>query len=197
MTGGAASHASFHRTKLEPGDCDGVPDLRTAQADHLRWLRDKMAEVFRILWENPGWPRDDIADFEAYLRQREDTLTDVAAPGLIKRDQGLRDALGLLEPEPHVSALLDWELVEPGETIAEVADLFVMIYVAGLERLWPAFRNGYESEAGAIERRPQLEYYAMARTLIAFTWQGQDAARIDQALGLARRLVKGERLVAR
>ena len=114
-------------------------------------------------------------------------------PGLVKRDQGPRDALGLVEPEPHVSALLDWELVSPGDTLWEIVDVFVMLHVAGLGRVWPAFREGYERESGArIERGEPLEYYTLVRTLIALTWRGQDAARRDQARELSRRLLNGE-----
>jgi hypothetical protein len=189
--------AKFHTAELSLDECGGGPDLMTSHDAYLNWLRDKMQSVFQVLAANPGWPSDEVAAFEAYLAQRGESLAGPAVPGLRKRDQGLRDALAMLEPEPHVSALVDWEQVEQGDTIAEMADLFVMIYVAGLGRLWPAFREGYEAEAGPIENCDQLEYYAMARTLIAFTWDGQDAARIDQSLGLSRRLLKGESLITR
>ena len=117
-------------------------------------------------------------------------------PGLVKRDVGLRDVLGLVEPEPHISGFLDWELVEPGDTLWSLVDVFVLLFVAGYGRTWPAFRGAYEREAGApVLRGEALEYYTLVRTLIALTWR-EDAARHEQALELTRRLLDGESPVA-
>ena len=184
--------ARFHGTHIEPTDCGGWPDLETTHAGYLDWQRTKMRDAIGLI-ETTGWPEDEVSAVRAHLSERAGSFGEPAVPGLVKRDQGPRDALGLLEPEPHVSALLDWELVSPGDTLWEIVDVFVMLHVAGLGRVWPAFRAGYEQESGArIERGEPLEYYTLARTLIALTWRGQDAARRDQARELSRRLLNGE-----
>ena len=185
--------ARFHSTRIEPEDCGGWPDLVTAHAGYLDWQRNKMQDAIALLETAPGWPSDQVAAVRDYLAERDSSFSEPAAPGLVKRDQGPRDALGLLEPTPHVSALLDWELVSPGDTLWELVDVFVMLYVGGLHRIWPAFREGYEGESGArIQRGEPLEYYTLARTIIALTWREQDAARREQALELSRRLLDGE-----
>ncbi len=184
--------AQFHTTSIEPTDCGGWPDLAVTHAGYLDWQRAKIRETTSLL-ETIGWPADEVSAVRAYLSERDSSFDEPAAPGLVKRDQGPRDALGLLEPEPHVSALLDWELVSPGDTLWEIVDVFVMLYIGGLGRVWRAFRAGYERESGArIERGEPLEYYTLVRSLIALTWRDQDAARREQARELSRRLLDGE-----
>ncbi len=184
--------ARFHGASIEPDDCGGWPALAVAHAGYLDWQRMKIRDTIGLL-DTLGWPPDEVSAVRAYLLERDGSFDEPAAPGLVKRDQGPRDALGLLEPEPHVSALLDWELVSPGDTLWEIVDVFVMLYVGGLGRVWPAFREGYERESDAeIQRGEPLEYYTLVRSLIALTWRDQDAARREQARELSRRLLDGE-----
>ena len=166
--------------------------MAVTHAGYLDWQRTKIRDTIGLL-DTMGRPAHGISAVRAYLSKRDNSFDEPAAPGLVKRDQGPRDALGLLEPEPHVSALLDWELVNPGDTPWEIVDVFVMLYVGGLGHVWRAFRAGYEQESGArIERGEPLEYYTLVRSLIALTWRDQDAARRDQARELSRRLLDGE-----
>ena len=189
--------ARFHGASIEPDDCGGWPDLAMAHAGYLDWQRTKIRDTIGLL-DTLGWPPHEVLAVRAYLSERDSSFDEPAVPGLVKRDQGPRDALGLLEPEPHVSGLLDWELVSPGDTLWEIVDIFVMLYVGGLGHVWPAFRQGYEEQSSAqIARGEPLEYYTLVRSLIALTWRDQDAARREQARELTRRLLDGESPVLR
>ncbi len=149
------------------------------------WLRSRIGAALQALEAVPGWPPEDTTALRSYADARFQRLRVPARPGLVKADQDFRDALAVDRPVPIVSAMLDWERVEAGDTLWEIGWLRARMALLGLERLWTPFREGYESVAPPLEdANPILELYVLARTLIAIGTH-------EEAPAIAWRLVQG------
>ncbi len=103
-----------------------------------------------------------------WLQSRAAAVQRPVLAGVTKSDLDVRDFLGLAQPRPHISAMLDWESVRPGECLWNLASICIRLHLMNLERLWPDFLLGYDS-AGTFRWRQSAasEYYLAARIIIA------------------------------
>lgn len=184
--------ARFHHARVEPQECGDWPDIEEAHAGFRGWLRGAVRQRLGALEADGRWSAAEAGAVRRYLAEREASLEAPGVPGLVKADQGLRDALALVEPRPHISALLDWERVTMGDTLWELASIFVRM---DLDGLWPDFRTGYAAEAGPpLPPGPHSEFYLMTWALIQVTWSDLPATRYDRAQSILRALLAGSPL---
>lgn len=187
--------ARFHNMSIEPSErADfGWSDPKDVYAGFLAWLRGAMEGWFEALKANPQWSNVDINAVRDYLERRAGLLDKPARFGLIKSAQDVRDALALVEPRPHISALLDWEGVKVSDSLWEVTSIFVRLNFLSLDHLWPAFRSGYEAEAETVlSQTPQAEFYVMSRALPPARNGNEGAGRIIKTMLAGARIPFGK-----
>ena len=180
--------AKFHHAQLGPEPCADWPDLSEAHSGFVRWLRGIVHERLETLAKDSSWSAE-AGTVRTFLAERDESLDTPASPGLVKADQGIRDALALLEPRPHISALVDWERVSPGDTLWELASILVRMDIDGL---WPDFHEGYAKEAEPpLPPGPHSDFYVMTWALIQVTWGEMPKPRYERARAIIDGLLAG------
>ena len=102
------------------------------------------------------------------------------APRNVKADNDLRDFLCDLGA---ITAVLDWERVSRGFAERDWLVVYMRLWLFGETRLWPAFKSGYESAGGTIERTQGNDAYLLTRCAIARVHGQPTDALIDAVLG--------------
>ena len=153
--------ARFHHAR--------VPGMVQVRGDNfLNWLHQHSTESIARLRTDPRWADLHGIELNGFISGRLDALRSPAALGLVKKDQDVRDFLAVPGPRPHISAMVDWEKVELGDTTYELSLIYFRMQLLGIGSYWPSFREAYEAESGArLPHGPQMECYLMMRTVIA------------------------------
>lgn len=176
----------FHLTRIEPWEISDWPDPTDTVTGFFNWVKRENSVAFKKLKniksqittvgsedeeESIGWLDEKVADIQAYIHNRlQGSILEPVSFGLVKSDVDLRDALGLLTPAPHISALLDWERVNHGEQMWQILSLFVRFHMIHKAHLWLHLRKGYEDVVGVSLKPHKLcDVYVMTRSLISIS----------------------------
>lgn len=154
--------ARFHTATHPPA----LPRVPGGPGSSQEWLRAIAARGAAALSKDARHTELVNAGLQ-FLDERLPALDSPLLSALTKADQDVRDFLGLLDPEPHISAMLDWERVAVGDAYYEIAVIYLRHRFLGIEELWDAFRTGYEEWSGQIlTPNRHYECYLMSRALL-------------------------------
>ena len=113
-----------------------------------------------------GWTTEKCNRLKSFIEERREAFNQCTRIGVIKRDSDLRDFLAQNEPQPHVSGMLDWEHLRYSVTDYDCVVAYLRLSLFDRVDLWPAYREGYEKEAGiAFEQDRAIEYLLAVRAL--------------------------------
>jgi len=168
-----------------------VPGLELQQpAATQQWWRDMAYGSLR----GAHWDDAQRAQITHYLEPRFATLATLAAPGLVKADDEPHDVLVDGEPR-RISALIDWERIQLGDTACAVGCVYLRLRMMGLISLWPYFLAGYGRDGSLPPQCPQVEAVLMSRALRAAENQRAGVELVGELLA-GRRLPFGGGSVA-
>ena len=165
--------ARFHNAPVPEVLESLVQSVEESCHRYAEWSQRKSLDVINDLNSDIQWTAELHSEVEGFLRDRLDCIKkpNSNSLGLIKADQDVRDFLALSEPRPHISAMLDWEGLKYGNTLPQVTLVYLRLTLMDRQELWPAFRSGYEKEAGSrLTQNRQVEYFLLLRALFAARW---------------------------
>jgi hypothetical protein len=103
----------------------------------------------------------------AYVDERLPSVTEYEYPCVSKHDLDVRDFLAVMEPEPRITGMLDWERVRGGGALAALVGIWVRLHYLEAQHGCPAFLKAYESERGIqLRQSGRVEFHLMNRAVL-------------------------------
>jgi hypothetical protein len=155
----------------------------STHATFIHWLRDRVDHDLARLGSSETTFTPGVQVVREWMGERSEAIQTPGLWGLTKADMDVRDFLGIVEPRPHVCAMLDWEAVRYMDCLWNLASICVRLHLMNLLHLWAAFLTGYE-DGGAFRwlPSPAAEYYLAGRTIVAAASGQAHAAKLLGAL---------------
>ena len=189
----SAEESDLRRLCANLGECLAIfhdPNHLTLVPDggdsFTSWLYTRTLSVLEEVGTSPRSGRAvpfDAGAVRSYLDSRLDDLKNHAIHSLVKADLDMRDFL--VDPSSlEITGMLDWERVNKGDGICALALIYLRLWLNGKLGGWRDFYEAYNRfSIEQAKQGPQIEFYLMCRTVLAYQFNDGVQELVEQMLG--------------